>query len=82
MKAELEVIYTQTQQLAEIGFKLGALEERIKIEDLNRDALILSSTLRELKEESLRLDNSIRSTLISLDEECYIIEAEKSHIFK
>jgi hypothetical protein len=77
-----QAVYKQTQQLAEQAFKLGALEAKIQIENLDRGAMRIQEALTEIHDESLRLDNSIRSGLITKSASCELIDISRSSIFK
>ena len=76
-----QVVYKQTQQLAEQAFKLGALEAKISIQDLDRDAIRVREELNQIHEEALRLDNSIRSCLIDKSDTCSLIDIPRTKIF-
>jgi hypothetical protein len=76
-----QAIYKQTQQLVDQAFKLGALEAKIQIENLDRSAMKIQEMLVKISEESLRLDNSIRSGLISKSNSCELIDIPRSKVF-
>ena len=77
-----QVIYKQTQQLIDQAFKLGALEAKISINNLDRNAIRLQADIREIHEEALRLDNSLRSCLVTKFNSCELIEIPRSSIFE
>ena len=77
-----QVIYTQTQQLVDHAFKLGALEAKISINNLDRNALRLQEEISSIHEDALRLDNSLRSCLINKENSCDLIDIPRSAIFR
>lgn len=77
-----QVVYTQTQELAEVAYKLGALEAHIKLASLDRTAIRIRESLSEIKEEVVRLDNAIRSSLVNKENSCDLIDLKRASIFK
>jgi len=77
-----QVIYKQTQQLIDQAFKLGALEAKISINNLDRNAVRLQEDIREIHNEALRLDNSLRSCLVNKENSCELIDIPRSSIFQ
>mgnify|MGYP003966546387 CR=1 len=75
-------LYMQIQQLAEVGHKLGLLEARIDILDLDRTASGLADQFKNLNDDALRLDNSIRSSIITRDDTLELLDCTKSKIFE
>jgi len=77
-----QVAYIQTQELAEVAYRLGALEAQIKLSSLDRTAIRIREALFDIKEEVERLDNAIRSSLVNKDTACDLLELKRSSIFK